>query len=126
MRPRRAVATALFALCALSSCEPDVIVGRAPGRVSVEDADTSVPATPEPQPETGPPPMVEAGLPPAMQPDTGMPVMPVIDAAVDAAIPPPPVTWPTGAHPSSEPPGFIAFGEWRGRPLDVATVYSVR
>ena len=126
MRAGRAAKLLLFALCALCGCEPNVIVGRAPERVVRQDADTGAPIAPEPMPDTGPAPMIEAGPPPMQLPEAGPPVVPVMDAAVDAALPPPPVTWPTGAHPSAELPGFIAFGEWRGRPLDVAHLYSDR
>jgi hypothetical protein len=45
----------------------------------------------------------------------------------DAAVRPiPPVTWASGAHPGSELPAYLEWGEWRGHPIDVAHVYTDR
>jgi hypothetical protein len=57
------------------------------------------------------------------------PTVVVGHAASDAAVteePPPPVSWPSGAHTGNELQTYVDFGDWRGRTLDVAQGYTDR
>ena len=73
---RAAVALGALLASVATSCDPNVVIGHAPG-----DAGTA---------------------------------------------PLPPVTWPSGAHAGNPLSTYVDWGAWRGRPLDVAHVYTDR
>jgi hypothetical protein len=104
----------LVSMFAALGCDPEVIIGYAPDATVVLDAS----AIPDSSP-------IRRDA--AAMPDTGAmsdaSAMLPIDASVPTKIE---ITWQTGAHSGSDLADFLAFGEWRGRPLDLASVYFER
>jgi hypothetical protein len=90
-------------------CDPNVVIGYAPDAQLERDASSS---------ESDAATRLDA----AMRRDTGMPS----GDRNDAGSLPIEITWRTGAHSGSDLAEYLAFGDWRGRPLDLAGIYPER
>jgi hypothetical protein len=107
---------------AAGGCDPNVVIGYAPDAKVAHDAAMS------PSAGTGGRDAAST-LDGAMPRDAGMPDTSTPDAStpVDASTPPIiEITWRTGAHSGSDLTDYVGFGEWRGRPLELASVYPER
>jgi hypothetical protein len=109
-------------LTAALGCDPDVIIGYAPdageGSEGASDGSSESDAA-----IGGPAPMRDAAVTdsgPSMR-DGSAPADAGDSGALTIEI-----TWRTGAHSGSNLENYLAFGEWRGRPLGVASVYLER
>lgn len=112
---------------AVLACDPDVVIGYAPD--SSVELDAS--ATPDSEP-TKPSEPSKPGEPTEPRDASVRDAGPARDASTpptggDASTPPTvQITWRTGAHSGTDLDNFVAFGDWRGRPLGVASVYPER
>lgn len=115
------------------ACDPHTVIGY--DRRGVQQADTSVET--EPELDAGEPDAsLDAGEVSTAEPldagaDRQMAEAGALDAAVrDAAtLPKQPLsglTWASGAHYGNESPTYRKFADFRGRPLDIAALYTDR
>jgi hypothetical protein len=105
-------------------CDRNVIIGYAPDGSAARDAsvipDPSAMRDAARTPDASP-------TNPEPQPDANAMMSDAAGASPDAGEPPKiAITWRTGAHSGSDLKDYVAFGEWRGRPLGLAGVYPDR
>jgi hypothetical protein len=111
-----ALALGLLALC---SCDPNVLIGYVPTQAAAQhDAAVVLP---------------DAGLAPdAARSDAEVPVDAgmLLDASAErdagAPEPLPKVSWRSGVHSNNDLQSNVAFGTWRGRPIDLIHTYPDR
>ena len=125
IRARRARAL-LGLVLACSGCAPEVVIGYAPTPQAVDPGrDGAAPFDGAGVAEGGMD-ARDAGDESALDGGDSGDLPDVLDAGDDAESPLPEITWLTGGHPGNDLPQYIAFGEWRGRPLDFAHVFPDR
>lgn len=102
----------LVSMFAALGCDPEVIIGYAPDARVTPDASAIPDAS-----------ATRDGM---STPDTSV-MSDAAGEARDGGLPSKiEITWQSGAHSGSDLANFLAFGEWRGRPLDLASVYPER
>jgi hypothetical protein len=119
-------------VCAVlaSGCAPEIVIGYAPALDA--GPDTSLPDARVVDARIEDARIVDARIEDARIVDARIEDARIEDARIEDASdgeviePLPEITWLSGGHPGNDLPVYLAFGEWRGRPIDVASVFPDR